>query len=499
MHLESFAGKGNTKLMPSAEPTTVADKIEEIGFGWYQIQVFILSAGFVVAEGSELMMAAGLTNAVSLEFGIEAHFGRSMLMTCTFTGFALGTILSGPLGDTWGRRIPMLIGYLGVVVTALCTFFVYNKMLLYLMRIILGVFGGIGIPTALITISEVSPKAFRGVSTAMFGAAYCLGDIWAATGLRLVMPDLVNGHWRMLLFWAMIPSITLLLFGSVSPVTRYDTPYFLAASGRKADAVASLNVIAEVNRKPHLKIPTVDLLKHVSQAKGYVPFSAALRVMSHWPMFMYTCVLCLLFFGKDFGYYGMNVFWPLAWAQIAEEGTVRMYAATELLYTAALGIPGVLLAIALTWGMPRRHALALGGFMCAVATHFVALLDMGHRRGLIGVLIFKLFFPSWQMVTMLLPSEIFPTEIRAWGYASVALAGRLATIISPFAVEYSHQGFLSAVLVLGAASGALTYACLPETRDSELKSLDEAESTGTGLSNGGGPAYGSLAEVSQKA
>lgn len=456
----------------AGQPTSVAEKIEEIGFGLYQVHVFILSAGFVVAEGSELMMASGLTNAVSQEFGITDHFGRSMLMTCTFSGFALGTIASGPLGDTFGRRVPMLVGYVGVICAALCTFFVYDKMLLYIMRCVLGLFGGIGIPTALISISEVSPRAMRGVSTAAFGVAYCLGDIWAATGLRLVMPDLVNGPWRLLLFWAMTPAISLLIFAALSPVSRCDTPFFLASAGRKEEAVTALNLIAEVNGQPDLKITNPELLEHTSPKHGYVPFSAAFKVMVQWPTWMQTLVLCVLFFGKDFGYYGMNVFWPIAWARISADGVVRMYAATELCFTALLGIPGVVVAIYLTWTVPRRVALGLGGIMCAIAAHFVWLLDDGDRHGLAGVVMFKLFFPSWQMVTMLLPSEIFPTETRSWGYATVALAGRFATISSPFVVEYSHRAFLLTCSGLGLGSMVLTFACLPETKDCELKSLE---------------------------
>mmetsp|Transcript_8823 Transcript_8823/g.23622 ORF Transcript_8823/g.23622 Transcript_8823/m.23622 type:complete len:504 (-) Transcript_8823:22-1533(-) len=448
----------------------VAEWIEEIGFGLYQVHVFILSAGFIVAEGAELQMASGVANAVIAEFGIVSPLGRSMLMTCTFIGFAAGTIASGPLGDVYGRRVPMLCGYVGVVLTAMATYFAPTVTCIYIVRFILGFFGGIGIPTALVTLSEVSPRTLRGMSTAALGAAYCLGDLWAALGLWLVLPDLQTGPWRILLFWAAAPATSLIIFGLLSPVARHDTPFFLAAKGRNSEAAAAMRLVAEMNRKPELAFaysPSADAAadaQDATEASGPSNFWRAALAMFEWPMALYSAILGFLFFAKDFAYYGMGVFWPLAWAEL---DVGNLLPAQDLALTAVLGVPGVGIAIVMMYGVDRKPALAISGLSCAVGAHLISRLEIGDSRGMIGVVLFKLFFPTWQMVTMLLPCEIFPTQIRSLAYGSVAVLGRIATIIAPTVVESSHAGFLGACscLALLSACGAMI---LPETKDVKL-------------------------------
>jgi len=191
-------------------------------------------------------------------------------------------------------------------------------------------------------------------------------------------------------------------------------------------------------------------------------------VMLQWPTSLYSVLLCLLFFGKDFGYYGMGVFWPLAWAEVAGVGS--LWPAQELFLTAIFGIPGIAVAMYMMYKVDRRPAIAIGGGVCAGAALLITRLDYGDERGLIGVLMFKLFFPTWQMVTMLLPSEIFPTTIRSWAYGLVAVFGRFATILAPTVVEGSHAGFLGFCASLGLIS-AMCAMLLPETKDRPLKEL----------------------------
>merc|ERR1719161_2551136 len=102
--------------------------------------------------------------------------------------------------------------------------------------------------------------------------------------------------------------------------------------------------------------------------------------------------------------------------------------------------------------LPRRSALGACAGLCAFAAVALRSLLEGRSLGLIGVVIFKLCFPTWQMVTMLLPSELFPTQVKCWGYAIVAVFGRIATIIVPVVVEWSHDSFLIVTGMLGVAS-----------------------------------------------
>jgi AAHS family 4-hydroxybenzoate transporter-like MFS transporter len=460
-----FGTKPKKEEDPVNAPKEVelTDRIDELGFGNYQMQVWILSCGFIIAEGSEVQMASGLVSAMKEEFGVTTHVGKAMLMVWTFIGFALGTLTSGPLGDSYGRRKPMILGYCGVICTAACTVLVTNINMLYGMRALLGYFAGIGIPTACITISEVTPSYLRGRATAALGIAYILGEMWAAAGLLYMMPDLVHGSWRWLIGWAMIPAISMVLFGLLSPASRYDTPFFLGCQGRKEELRELLNLAAEMNDKPHLRLGDQTTIS--CEVPARIPFVDVIPSLLRPPVRMKVLVMCFLMFAKDFGFYGTDVFWPQIWAHVPGLGTLSP--AQSLVATATLGIPGVLLAVFLMNVLPRKMGVYSCAAICSVCVILLRGLDDGKASAFAGVLGWKIFFPTWQMTTMLLPSELFGTQVRGWAFALAACSGRMATIISPFVVEMGIDPF-TAMLACIAVGAALLVNILPETKDCNL-------------------------------
>jgi putative MFS transporter len=453
---------------PEDEPTKakevlLGEAIDELGFGAYQMHVWILCSGFIIAEGAEVQMASGLVSAMTEEFRVVSHIGKAMLMTWTFIGFALGTMASGPIGDSYGRRNPMVLGYCGVILTASCTTLVTSLNMLYSMRLVLGFFAGIGIPTACIAISEVTPSFLRGRATAALGVAYIMGELWAALGLLMLMPDLVHGSWRLLMGWAMIPAVSLVIFGMLSPVSRYDTPFFLGCRGKTKELRQVLNLAAEMNDKAHLQLSEDDTV--ICQVPAKISFSEVLSTMLSPALFSKVLIMCFMMFAKDFAFYGSDVFWPQMWAHV--EGLGELNPAQELVATATIGIPGVLLAMYLMNCLPRRAGVFSCACACGACSLYLRGLEAGKTSAFLGVLCYKILFPTWQMTTMLLPSELFGTQIRGWTFSFAASFGRIATIISPLAVELGTDAFtgMLAFLALGAAFSVLM---LPETKDCEL-------------------------------
>mmetsp|Transcript_105378 Transcript_105378/g.298287 ORF Transcript_105378/g.298287 Transcript_105378/m.298287 type:complete len:514 (+) Transcript_105378:73-1614(+) len=469
------------------EVQSVSDRINAMGFGTYQVHVFILCAGFIVAEGACLQMASGMSAAVAAQFGITSTFRQSLLMMYMFIGLASGTIASGPFGDIYGRRLPMLIGYVGIIATCVLAFLIPGLVALYVLFFTLGCFAGFGIPTALITLSEATPDANRGVSTGALGIAFCLGELWAAVGLRVILPDLLHGPWRFLVLWAAIPALCLLIFGFLSPVTKYDTAHFLGVRGRNGELVEAINLIAAMNGRPESSLEAgAELNVESSEA---LSFKDAMQYLLAWPMAMFTMVQSIMFFAKDLGFYGMGVFWPLAW----RESSFGMEGSLELIVTAAIGIPGVGVAVLVMGLLPRRVALSVGALCCAVAAFVIQGLIHGRSYGFVGVILFKLFYPTWQMVTMLLPSEVFPTQVRVWAWSLVGFFGRIAAIIAPMLVNTSKATFLRSCGALALAVAIIVWT-LPETKDCELKCLDKTtvDNEIKFFGGGGGKEYGSF-------
>ena len=74
-----------------------------------------------------------------------------------YLGFAAGTFLSGVIGDSLGRRVPILLGYLGVMLGAVGMWSAPTPLVVGLFRAITGFSVGIGVPAALTTMAEIAP------------------------------------------------------------------------------------------------------------------------------------------------------------------------------------------------------------------------------------------------------------------------------------------------------------------------------------------------------
>jgi len=461
-NLETIEVNKESTLSFDEGTETVTDRINKIGFGFYQVQGFILCSGFVIAEGAGLAMASGLANTIAEDLRLTP-WGESMVMTTTFTGLATGTLITGSLADPFGRRLPMLVGYTGVVSSAvLISIMPSSPALLYVLLFAFGTFAGIGIPVAFIVLSEISPISLRGISSAAVGVAFSLGELWAGFGLWCFMPSLEGGPWHLMMLWAGIPALFFLVYGMLTRISKYDTVHWLAVNGQAEDLVGAVNLMAEVNGRPEFKLEAGKSLH--SCAKGahhHTGFAEEFAVLGQCPLLLFTIAQAILFFAKDFAFYGMGVFWPVAWEHVKG---LSLMPASELCATALLGIPGVGIAMVLMYRFPRRRALAITAIVCGLAAGLLTTLESGNILGLIGVCLFKLFFPTWQMVTMLLPSEIFPTNVKGMGYSLVAVFGRFATILAPIIVGASRLKFLVACAGLAVCAAGFV-SQLPETKD----------------------------------
>jgi len=470
------------------EPPSVAETIDAIGFGLYQVHVFILCAGAVVAEVAGLQTAAGLSSAILQEHKIKSDLAQEAQMLATYVGFALGTLSSGCCGDVFGRRLPVLLAYSGMLLSALGLYLATSYGALCFGFGVYGFFSGLGIPAAFIALAEVCPTRLRGVINAAMAMAFCGGEIFSAVGFRLVLPDLIGKGWKGMLLWIGLPPFVLLCLAFLSPVTRFDTPHFLSARGRRTELVEAIRLMATMN---WAEVPVTNTAEAATPAGEVLGITEALASLTSRKQSLGVLALSVMFFVKDLAFYGMGNFWPLAWRKTQSLAGARP--ATELLVTASLGVPGVAVAMLLTFALPRRVAFSASASLCAVGVYAVhGILDKDLSLGLTGVVFFKLFYPTAQMTTFLLPSEVFTTQIRVWSMSIIAFCGRMAPLAVPMLIHSSTRLFLYLTMGLLLLAALLVWS-LPETKDQEL--VDAAETRALAKTGGKEPSasYGSAA------
>eukprot|EP00434_Breviolum_minutum_P036089 symbB.v1.2.031963.t1/scaffold3769.1/size50646/5 len=220
-----------------------------------------------------------------------------------------------------------------------------------------------------------------------------------------------------------------------------------------------------------------------------VSVSHALQSLTSRENSLSVVALSVMFFVKDLAFYGMGAFLPLAWRKSSVlEGALP---STELLCTALVGLPGVLVAMILIFSLPRRLAYALAAGVCSIGIYAVhGILDKETLFGVTGVVFYKLFYPTAQMITFVFPAEVFSTQIRVWSMSIIAFCGRMAPLAVPLIIHTSQHLFL--FLTMGIfVLAALFFWSLPETKDAELKTL----SSETSMVKVPGDGYGSTMAV----
>jgi MFS family permease len=458
--------RAKSKIVLGEEEFGVGHHIDKIGFGWYQAEAFLFCAGALWCESINLSSIAGIKEPIYKEFHITSDLGQSLLVTLLYSGFTIGTAAAGSVGDTKGRRVPIMVGFMGMALSQVLLFYVPNLAGLYILVFVLGCCAGFPIPAAVTMMGEVVPSHFRGLTVGALALGLSMGELTSAIGLRLFVPNLVDGAWRFQLLWAAIPPVFLLLMGLFCSATAFDSPQFLASHNRQKELRGALNLMAEMNGRPDF---VLDHDLPGDEGESDVSFAEARDVLFSGKMAMYTLALCVMFFTFNWGYYGTVDFWPLGWEGMHLQGIDK---ATEMIFTALIGFIGVPVAMFTMHSVPRRPGICVAALFCFIASVCLhGLLVDSIVKGWVGVVLFKIFWMTFQMTSCLLPSEIYPTRISVWGFSIVCFFGRLGCIMAPIAISFSSSVFLNALAVLLLATASMVW-ILPETSDVDLEALD---------------------------
>ena len=173
----------------------------------------------------------------------------------------------------------------------------------------------------------------------------------------------------------------------------------------------------------------------------------------------------------DYAYYGNTLSLPVILKDIDPTASLLGKLALTLVLFVVFAVPGYLLAIVRMDRFGHRRLQLLGfGVMALI---FVALGVIGPLTEMIGpfIAIFGIsyFFVQFgpNTMTFVLPSEVFPTSVRATGHGTAAGVGKLGAFIGVFLVPQlqSGIGLRGMLLVAGAASNWRSPPDTPASRD----------------------------------
>jgi putative MFS transporter len=383
-------------------------------------------------------------------------FWQGMVAASALIGIFFGGFIGGALTDRLGRKRLYFVPRIIVTACSIAQFWVQSGEMTFLLRFLIGIGVGIEYPVAGSLLVEFMPRKHRGPRLAMLTILWFAGAALAYIVGNLILGSAGPEAWRYVLASPAVIGIALFIVRLGTP----ESPRWLVGKGRydEADAVIkkvygpsfSLENLPEepAGRKASL----MTLLR-----SGYG--SRMLFVAVFW-----SCSVIPVF--------AVYAFAPRVLQALNLKGDWASYGSVAI---TLLFVVGCVIATRIINTLGRR-SMVIWSFLLSG----LALLGLGAFSNASGPLVltlfgaYALFIGGAQVLQLVYPNELFPTEIRASAVGMGASLSRIGAAVGTWLVPIALEGFgisytmyaAAAVTLLGLVVSVLL---APETRSLSLQ------------------------------
>jgi putative MFS transporter len=392
-------------------------RLDRLPISSFHYRIFGLVGAGMFFDGYDLYVAGGvLASAIQTKFSTLPQ--NLQFISLTFVGMTIGSLITGFVGDKYGRRFTYQINLLIFGLASLAAAFAQDMTQLIACRFVQGLGLGAEIVVGYSTMTEFVPPKTRGRWLSMMAFIVVAG--FPATALLgyLIIPTF---GWRPMFVIAGIGSLIVWYLRKNLP----ESPRWLEAQGRTDEAEALMQTIetevAGGKPLPPVVIPApVRLAEATDLAK---PPLLQRMIVGSWVLISINTLIFgfVLFLPQFFLRQGLTITNSLAY-------TVVLSAAS--LVGCAVG--------AYTSDAVGRRASIIGASVVTIITGYIyARFNAGSDPEIILTVGFILIVSIYVQTALLYgvyPPELFPTEIRLRANGICNMFGRGATVISPFIV-----------------------------------------------------------------
>ncbi|XP_041456544.1 synaptic vesicle 2-related protein-like isoform X1 [Lytechinus variegatus] len=435
-------GTGNEDVEYSVE-----EAVNAMGFGWFQVKVACIVGFNWMADAFEIMLVSVLSDKLKCEWDL-LPYQQAIITTIVFSGYFLGAPLWGLMGDKFGRKVTLLLCSFYIFYFGFLSSFSPNLTWLLILRGLVGMSLG-GTSQAVVILAEFLPSKSRGSCLVFIEAFWVIGVLLEISLALLVIPTL---GWRYLLVFSSVPLLIFVYLAKFLP----ESALYQQASGNWSGAMASLEEISRINKKP---LPPGKLRKKAElKPKGSFRELFTTKLLA-----TTTLLLIILWFCNAFLYYG-NVL--LSTELISSGDTCASNAEPELeclstcksldtqgyvdlLVTSLAEFPGIVLTLLVIDTLGRKITMGLEMLVAGVFT-FLLLLCIGGLPQLVFIFVIRgLISGAYQALYVYTP-EIFPTHVRSVAMGTCVASSRLGAVLTPFVAQILvKQSLVMAVCVYG--------------------------------------------------
>jgi putative MFS transporter len=400
-----------------ASAVNAGARLDRLPISSFHYRIFWLVGAGMFFDGYDLYVAGGvLASAIQTKFSTVPQ--NLQFLSLTFVGMTLGALITGFVGDRFGRRFTYQINLLIFGLASLAAAFAQDMTQLIICRFVQGLGLGAEIVVGYSTLTEFVPPKTRGRWLSFMAFLVVAGFPATALLSYLIIPSF---GWRPMFVIAGIGSLIVWYLRKNLP----ESPRWLESQGRSAEAEALMQSI-EKESAPAGGLPAPVIPAAVPQLTA----SAMLRPPILQRMIVGSWVLITI----NTLIFGFVIFLPQFFLRQGLTITA------SLAYTLVLSVASLLgcaLGAFLSDFIGRRWSIIGASIVTIVSGYIYARFNAASDPATVLSVGFVLIVAIYVQTAILFgvyTPELFPTEIRLRANGICNTFGRGATVISPFIV-----------------------------------------------------------------
>ncbi|KAJ6355505.1 hypothetical protein OIU77_005988 [Salix suchowensis] len=375
-----------------------------------------------------------------------------------------------------GRRASILVGAVSFFTGALVNAFAKNVAMLIIGRCFLGAGIGFSNQAVPLYLSEMAPAKVRGAVNQLFQLTTCLG-ILVANFVNYGTGQIHPWGWRLSLGLATVPAAIMFVGGLFLP----ETPNSLVEQGKLEEA---RRVLEKVRGTTRVDAEFADLVDASNEARAIKHPFRNLLAKKNRPQFIIGA-LAIPAFQQLTGMNSILFYAPVLFQSLGFSNDASLF--SSVITNAAL-VVGALISMAFVDKFGRRAFFLEAGaemFFVMIAVTITLALNFGEGKPLskgigiflvIAICLFVLAYGrSWGPLGWLVPSELFPLEMRSSGQSVVVCVNMIFTalIAQCFLVSLCHLKYGIFLLFGGLIfiMSTFIFFLLPETKQVPIEEV----------------------------
>ena len=423
----------------------INDALERAGCGFGTLLYTSGTFLFGCLQGAEVIMLAIVGPVVKCDWQLGS-FSLTVLQISTTLASVCSSLLTSTLGDRFGRRPLALIGAIGVIITGVLCAFTQAYWQFLTLRLVMGLFFGMGTPPAVVLSGEIPPKRYRALAMSGFSLAWGVGVSISKAIAYFVMEPF---GWRGLVLGIPIAFSPCIIFLACIR----DSPRFHYYSGKIDEAERTIKQIYKLNGKGDVDIKLENV--GVPNSGHDLRLIKIYQILQNTNNLKNTFFIILLGISTYFGYYLYAYIMP----RLLNEGyctgdTVIFTQSCDFDKTTLLGIAivniaepvGLIITLFLLEGVGRRNAfmgIAILTLLLPTATYFC----LGRAYFLTFLFFLYGSMAGICLANIVLMNEYMPTVIRSYMTSIEVAFAWSGAIVAFFGAEYTFN--LSPRVALG--------------------------------------------------